>query len=126
MVASGVPIPLVCARIVDSNMKELPADGKSQGELVLRAPWLTACYMGDEIASAALWRGGWMHTQDVATIDPDGTIVIRDRLKDVIKTGGEWLSSLDIESLIAGAEGVGEVAVIGIPTLAGESARLPS
>jgi len=115
MVASGVPIPLVSARIVDSNMKALPTDGVTQGELVLRAPWLTPCYMGDEAATDALWRGGWMHTQDVASIDPDGTIVIRDRLKDVIKTGGEWLSSLDLENLIRGADGVGEVAVIGVP-----------
>ena len=104
MTASGIPIPLVSARIVDSQMRELPHDGKAQGELVLRAPWLTTCYMGDAAASEALWRGGWMHTQDVATIDPDGTIIIRDRLKDVIKTGGEWLSSLtytpeDIEFL---------------------------
>lgn len=114
-VASGVPIPLVSARIVDSRMNPLPTDGKSQGELVLRAPWLTPCYIGDSAASAALWRGGWMHTQDVATIEPDGTIIIRDRLKDVIKSGGEWLSSLDLENLISGADGVAEVAVIGIP-----------
>jgi fatty-acyl-CoA synthase len=115
MVASGVPIPLVSVRIVDSRLNTLPTDGKSQGELVLRAPWLTQCYIGDAAASAALWRGGWMHTQDVATIDPDGTIIIRDRLKDVIKSGGEWLSSLDLEHLISGAEGVAEAAVIGIP-----------
>jgi fatty-acyl-CoA synthase len=55
-----------------------------------------------------------MHTQDVATIDPDGTIIIRDRLKDVIKTGGEWLSSLTLENLVASVEGVAEVAVIGV------------
>src|SRR6516162_1847543 len=95
-------------------MNVLPADGKTQGELVLRAPWLTPCYVGDAVASQALWRGGWLHTQDVATIDPDCTIMIRDRLKDVIKTGGEWVSSLHLENLAAGAEGVGEVAVIGV------------
>ena len=115
MTASGIPIPLVSARIVDSQMRELPHDGKAQGELVLRAPWLTTCYMGDAAASEALWRGGWMHTQDVATIDPDGTIIIRDRLKDVIKTGGEWLSSLTLENLISRVEGVAEVAVVGVP-----------
>jgi fatty-acyl-CoA synthase len=115
MVVSGVPVPLVSARIVDSQMNVLPTDGTAQGELVLRAPWLTPCYVGDEAASDTLWRGGWMHTQDVATIDPDGTIIIRDRLKDVIKTGGEWLSSLDLEKIIARADGVGEVAVVGIP-----------
>ena len=115
MTASGIPIPLVSARIVDSQMRELPHDGKAQGELVLRAPWLTTCYMGDAAASEALWRGGWMHTQDVTTIDPDGTIIIRDRLKDVIKTGGEWLSSLTLENLISRVEGVAEVAVVGVP-----------
>ncbi len=114
MTVSGVPIPLVSARIVDSEMRELPNDGKTQGELVVRAPWLTPCYIDDPAASDALWRGGWMHTQDVATIDPDGTIIIRDRLKDVIKTGGEWLSSLTLENLIASVEGVAEVAVVGV------------
>ena len=115
MTVSGVPVPLVTARIVDSNMRELPHDGKTQGELVLRAPWLTPCYMGDVAASEALWRGGWMHTQDVATIGPDGSIIIRDRLKDVIKTGGEWVSSLTLENLVSGVEGVVEVAVVGVP-----------
>ena len=115
MTVSGVPVPLVSARIVDSDMRELPHDGKTQGELVLRAPWLTPCYMGDAAASEALWRGGWMHTQDVATIGPDGTIVIRDRLKDAIKTGGEWISSLTLENLLSGVEGVAEVAVVGAP-----------
>ena len=115
MTASGVPVPLVMARIVDSDMRQLPHDGKTHGELVLRAPWLTPCYLGDDAASDALWRGGWMHTQDVATIDPDGTIIIRDRLKDVIKTGGEWVSSLTLENLVSEVEGVAEVAVVGVP-----------
>jgi len=115
MVASGVPVPMMSARIVDSQMNPLPADGRTQGELVLRSPWLTTCYVGDEAASNELWRGGWMHTRDVATIDPDGTIIVRDRLKDVIKSGGEWLSSLALENLISGADGIAEVAVIGIP-----------
>ena len=115
MTVSGVPVPLVTARIVDSDMRELPHDGKTQGELVLRAPWLTPCYMGDVTASDALWRGGWMHTQDVATIGPDGTIIIRDRLKDVIKSGGEWVSSLTLENLVSEVEGVVEVAVVGVP-----------
>jgi fatty-acyl-CoA synthase len=115
MTVSGVPLPLVSARIVDSDMREFPHDGKTPGELVLRAPWLTPCYMGDAAASEALWRGGWLHTQDVATIGPDGTIIIRDRLKDVIKTGGEWVSSLTLENLVSGVEGVAEVAVLGIP-----------
>jgi fatty-acyl-CoA synthase len=107
-----VPGPLISARIVDEAMNDLPRDGQTRGELVLRAPWLTPCYIGDEAASRALWRGGWMHTQDIATIDAHGVIRIRDRLKDVIKTGGEWIDSLALEDLLITADGVVEVAVI--------------
>lgn len=113
--ASGVPIPLVSARIVDENMNVLPADGVTRGELVLRAPWLTPCYVGDEAASAALWRGGWMHTQDIATLDGQGYLMIRDRLKDVIKTGGEWIDSIHLEELVATVDGIAEAAVIAMP-----------
>ncbi|WP_062786638.1 long-chain-fatty-acid--CoA ligase [Novosphingobium capsulatum] len=110
-----VPAPLISARIVDDDMNDLPHDGQTRGELVLRAPWLTPCYTGDAKASETLWRGGWMHTQDIATIDPDGYIRIRDRLKDVIKTGGEWIDSIQLEELVATAEGVVEVAVVAMP-----------
>lgn len=110
-----VPAPLISARIVDDDMNDLPHDGQTRGELVLRAPWLTPCYTGDAKASEALWHGGWMHTQDIATIDPDGYIRIRDRLKDVIKTGGEWIDSIQLEELVATAEGVVEVAVVAMP-----------
>lgn len=112
--ASGVPAPLVKARVVDDRMEDVPHDGATRGELVLRAPWLTPCYTGDADASDALWRGGWLHTQDVATIDEDGFIRIRDRLKDVIKTGGEWIDSIRLEELVATADGVAEAAVIAV------------
>jgi fatty-acyl-CoA synthase len=112
---SMVPAPLVSARVVDEDMNDLPHDGVARGELVVRAPWLTASYTGDEAASAALWRGGWMHTQDLATMDPDGYLRIRDRLKDVIKTGGEWIDSLAVEELLVRAEGVHQIAVIASP-----------
>ncbi len=115
LTAAGAPMPLVAARIVDGQGRELPADGRSQGELVLRAPWLTPCYVGDATASDALWQGGWLHTQDVAVLHPDGSIGIRDRLKDVIKSGGEWLCSVTMEGVIADLDEVGEVAVIGVP-----------
>jgi fatty-acyl-CoA synthase len=115
MTGAGVPYPLVYARIVDEDMRDLPSDGQSRGELVLRTPWLASCYLGDEAASDALWRGGWMHTQDVATIDEHGRITICDRLKDVIKSGGEWVASLDLERIIALVPGVHEVAVVGVP-----------
>lgn len=115
MTRAGVPIPLVSVRIVDENMNTLPNDGSARGELVVRAPWLTPCYVGDGPGSRALWRGGWLHTQDVATIDPHGNITICDRLKDIIKSGGEWIDSILLEGIIAGAAGVAEVAVIAVP-----------
>jgi len=112
---TGLPAPLVDLRIVDEDMNDVPHDGTAVGEIVVRAPWLTLGYAGDPAASAQLWRGGWLHTGDIATLDGDGYVQIRDRLKDVIKTGGEWLSSLQLEDLIARVPGVAEVAVIGLP-----------
>jgi fatty-acyl-CoA synthase len=114
-IRSGTPVPLVSTRIVGPDMAELAADDEALGELVVRSPWLTPCYPGDEEASAQLWRGSWLHTQDIATIRQDGSIQIRDRIKDVIKTGGEWVSSLTLEDLIVARDDVAEVAVIGIP-----------
>lgn len=115
LTVSGIPTPLVEVRIVDEDMNPLPHDGQTRGELVLRAPWLTQCYTGDSKASVALWRGGWMHTQDIASIDRDGHVRIRDRLKDVIKTGGEWIDSIQLEQLIATADGIMEAAVVAVP-----------
>lgn len=115
MTAAGVPIPLVKARVVDLNMSDVPHDGVSPGELVLRTPWLTPCYTNDAKASGELWRGGWLHTQDIATIDAAGCIRIRDRLKDVIKSGGEWIDSIELEELVAKAEGVAEAVVVAVP-----------
>jgi acyl-CoA synthetase (AMP-forming)/AMP-acid ligase II len=112
---TGKPLPLVDLRIVDPEMRDLPHDGKSVGEVVARAPWLTQAYGGDLAASEQLWHGGYLHTQDVANIDPNGYVQITDRLKDVIKSGGEWVSSLDLESLISRHPAVAEVAVIGVP-----------
>ncbi|MBK1840438.1 long-chain-fatty-acid--CoA ligase [Azospirillum sp. YIM B02556] len=112
---AGVPIPLVEARIVDEDMNPLPKDGRSRGELVVRAPWLTPCYVGDEQGSKALWRGGWLHTQDIATIDGNGNVTICDRLKDVIKSGGEWIDSIQLEGIVATADGVDEAAVVAVP-----------
>ena len=114
---AGVPLPLVSVRIVDEAMGEIPADGATSGELVVRAPWLTPGYAGNCEASEALWRGGWLHTQDVATLDGEGYLTIKDRMKDVIKSGGEWIASLSIEELIENVHGVEKVAVIGVPDL---------
>ena len=112
---AGVPVPLVDAAIVDEDGNFLPADGETQGELVLRAPWLSMGYFREPERGRELWAGGWMHTGDVATLDSHGVIDLRDRIKDVIKTGGEWVSSLEIEDLISRHGAVREVAVVGIP-----------
>ncbi|HGM5583432.1 TPA: fatty acid--CoA ligase [Pseudomonas putida] len=113
-IKAGVPVPMVEAAIVDGDGNFLPADGESQGELVLRAPWLTMGYFNEPEKSNELWAGGWLHTGDVATLDGMGYIDIRDRIKDVIKTGGEWISSLDLEDLISRHAAVREVAVVGV------------
>ena len=113
-IKAGVPGPLVDAAIIDGDGNFLPADGESQGELVLRAPWLSEGYYNEPQKGAELWAGGWMHTGDVATLDAFGVIDIRDRIKDVIKTGGEWISSLALEDLISRHPAVREVAVVGI------------
>ena len=83
---SGSPIMLVSMELWDANGKSLPMDGESTGELVVRAPWLTQSYFKNPDAGDELWRGGWMHTQDIACITADGTLKITDRLKDVIKS----------------------------------------
>ncbi|HEY2022624.1 fatty acid--CoA ligase [Paraburkholderia sp.] len=111
---TGFPVPLVDLRIVDENMQEAAHDGKAYGEIVVRAPWLTQGYLKNPDASVQLWAGGYLHTQDIANIDAHGNVQITDRIKDVIKSGGEWISSLEIESLISLHPCVAEVAVIGI------------
>ncbi|WP_122739694.1 fatty acid--CoA ligase [Pseudomonas viridiflava] len=114
-IKAGVPGMLVEAAIVDEHGKFLPADGETQGELVLRAPWLSESYYREPEKGAEMWAGGWMHTGDVATLDGMGFIDIRDRIKDVIKTGGEWISSLALEDLCSRHPAVREVAVVGVP-----------
>src|SRR6266567_1224891 len=112
---AGVPAQLVDLRIVDENMQDVPHDGKASGEVVVRAPWLTQGYLHDSANSENLWHGGYLHTNDIGTIDPQGYLLITDRIKDVVKSGGEWISSLVIEDIVSQHPGVSEVAVIGIP-----------
>ncbi len=110
---AGRPIPLVELRIADESMHIQPRDGVSTGEVIVRAPWLTPGYAGDPAASEQLWRGGYLHTQDVGAILPTGELRISDRLKDVIKSGGEWISSLQLEEIISHVPDVAEAAVVG-------------
>jgi fatty-acyl-CoA synthase len=112
---AGRTSPLVEIRIVDLNMNDVPRDGRSTGEVVVRAPWLTQSYLGETERSDELWAGGYMHTGDVGYMDEDGFLQITDRIKDVIKSGGEWISSLELEGLISQHDSVKQVAVIGIP-----------
>jgi fatty-acyl-CoA synthase len=111
---TGFPVPLVDLRIVDPDMSDVAHNGKATGEIVLRAPWLTQGYYRNPGASEELWAGGYLHTQDMASIDGEGYVQVTDRIKDVIKTGGEWISSLELESLISQHPAVSEAAVIGI------------
>uniref|UniRef100_A0A7C4VRS7 Fatty acid--CoA ligase n=1 Tax=Desulfatirhabdium butyrativorans TaxID=340467 RepID=A0A7C4VRS7_9BACT len=112
---TGMPVPLVHLEIVDPEGKPVPHDGKATGEVVVRAPWLTQGYLKDPEKSEALWENGWLHTGDIGYIDTEGYLQITDRVKDVIKTGGEWISSLQLEDIISQHPAVSEAAVIGIP-----------
>ena len=111
---TGMAIPNVQLEIVDHEGKPMPHDGETTGEVVVRTPWLTQGYSKEPEKSEDLWRNGWLHTGDVGFIDKEGYLQITDRLKDVIKTGGEWISSLTLEDIVSQHEAVSESAVIGI------------
>jgi fatty-acyl-CoA synthase len=115
-VLTGIPIPLVDIKVMDVvSGKPVPADGKTAGEITVRCPWLTQGYFKTPDKSEDLWAGGRLHTGDIAVAHPNGYIQITDRLKDVIKTGGEWISSLHLESIISQYPLISEVAVVGVP-----------
>jgi len=111
---TGLPVTNVVLEVLDASGKPLPHDGKSTGEVVVRTPWLTQGYLKDQEKGETLWEGGWLHTGDIGFIDEEGYLQITDRLKDVIKTGGEWISSLELEDIISRHQSVSEVAVIGV------------
>ncbi|WP_315835818.1 fatty acid--CoA ligase [Bradyrhizobium prioriisuperbiae] len=111
---TGIPVPLVDLRVVDDAMKDVPHDGRTPGEIVVRAPWLTMGYLDNPAASEKLWEGGYLHTGDIGTMTPHGMVQITDRIKDVIKTGGEWVSSIEIEDILLQMPQLSEAAIIGI------------
>lgn len=113
-IKTGRPMGLVEIKVVDEKMQALPKDGMSTGEIVVRSPWLTQGYFKDQKNSEILWQGGYLHTGDMANMDERGYIKITDRVKDIIKVGGEWVSSLELEDIIHQHPSVKEVAVIGI------------
>lgn len=106
---------LVDLKIVDEEGREVPKDGKSLGEIIVRAPYLTMGYYKEKEKGEELWQGGYLHTGDIAWINENNDIKIVDRSKDVIKTGGEWMSSLALEEMIGSYQGINDVAVIGVP-----------
>jgi len=112
---TGRPIPMVDIRVVDEAMNDVAHDGVSAGEVVVRSPWLTQGYFKNPQGSEELWHGGYLHTGDIGNINDKGYLQITDRIKDVIKSGGEWISSLTLEDIVSRHPGVSEVAAIGIP-----------
>ncbi len=115
LIKTGLPIPLSEVEIMDGNDNPLPHDGMTPGEVVFRTPWLTQSYFKAPEKTADLWRNGWLHSGDVGHIDEEGYLQITDRIKDVIKSGGEWVSSLDLENLMSQHPAVQESAAIGVP-----------
>lgn len=109
----GKPVFGIDIRIVDDNGIVLPHDGIAFGKLQARGHWVTSAYLGEQ-QGASVDSENWFDTGDVATIDRDGYMMITDRTKDVIKSGGEWISSIEIENLAVGFEGIAEAAVIAI------------
>lgn len=109
----GLPVPLIEARIF-GDAGEAPWDGKTMGELEVRGPWVASSYYNMP-NSDSFTEDGWFRTQDVATIDPEGYMKITDRTKDLIKSGGEWISSVDLENALMGHPAVAEAAVIAVP-----------
>jgi fatty-acyl-CoA synthase len=111
----GLPLPFVEVRVRDDEGNEVPWDDRAMGELEIRGPWVASAYY-DTPEQADRWtEDGWFKTGDIATLHPSGFIHIQDRSKDVIKSGGEWISSVELECALMGHPAVAEAAVIGIP-----------
>ena len=109
----GLPLPFIETRAIADDA-EVPWDGETAGELEVRGPWVAASYVDG--AQPDKWTAdGWFRTGDVVTIDPGGYIKITDRVKDLIKSGGEWISSVDLENTLVGHEAIREAAVIAVP-----------
>jgi len=113
-VKQGVPLPFVEIRIVDEEGRVQPWDGESQGDAELRGPWITGAYHKNEGADDKFSKDGWLKTGDVCQIDSEGYVKLTDRTKDLVKSGGEWISSVDLENAIMGHPDVLEAAVIAV------------
>ena len=105
----------VAARIISPDGSVAPADGRTVGELEVRGPWVTARYFGEDEPDPDKFHDGWLRTGDVGTLSPDGYLTLTDRAKDVIKSGGEWISSVELENALMAHPAVLEACVVGVP-----------
>jgi fatty-acyl-CoA synthase len=120
--SQGTPLPFVDIRLIDEEGRDVPADGSTPGELEVRGPWVAASYFSggedgtsDGDPSGLAFRDGWLRTGDVATLDRSGYVRLVDRTKDLIRSGGEWISSVQLENAIMDHPAVGEAAVVAVP-----------
>ncbi|MBT9172671.1 MAG: Long-chain-fatty-acid--CoA ligase [Syntrophomonadaceae bacterium] len=111
----GLLLPGLDMKIVNNEGNEVAWDGKEMGELCVRGPWIAGAYFDEPERSKENFRDGWLYTNDMVTIDEEGFVLIQDRAKDLIKSGGEWISSVDLENVIMIHPAVAEAAVIAIP-----------
>jgi fatty-acyl-CoA synthase len=112
---TGTIMPGVELRIASTDGAVLPWDGKSVGEIEVRGPWIAGAYYNDS-TSADKFHAGWLRTGDMAFVEPDGVFKIVDRAKDLVKSGGEWISSVELEGALLGHPGIRDAAVVGIPS----------
>jgi fatty-acyl-CoA synthase len=112
---AGVPVPLVDLRVRGDDGADQPWDGRQVGEIQVRGPFITGSYHEVTVQGDRFTVDGWLRTGDVASVDPLGFVKITDRTKDLIKSGGEWISSVDLENAIMAHPAVAEAAVIAIP-----------
>jgi acyl-CoA synthetase (AMP-forming)/AMP-acid ligase II len=112
----GTLVPGLEMRVVAEDGSEVSRDGKTMGELRLRGPWITEEYYREPERTKETIRDGWLCTGDVVTVDAEGYVQIQDRTRDLIKSGGEWISSIDLENTIMSHPAVAEAAVIGVPS----------
>ncbi|MCC7368239.1 MAG: long-chain fatty acid--CoA ligase [Chloroflexi bacterium] len=115
LATQGLPSPFVELKAIDADGNDIAWDGKTLGEMVVRGPWVTAGYYHDPAPGERFTADGWFRTGDVVTIDPEGYFQIADRTKDLVKSGGEWISSIDLENALVGHPSVAEACVIAVP-----------
>ncbi len=111
----GLLVPGLEMKIINSEGEEVAWDGKEMGELCVKGPWIAGAYYKEPGRSAENVKDGWLHTNDIVTVDEEGYLLIQDRAKDLIKSGGEWISSVDLEMTIMGHPDIAEAAVIAMP-----------